>query len=286
MAIDQVSLAVTLRAWRDRLSPAAVGLPAGPGRRAAGLRREELADLAGISVDYLVRLEQGRAASPSEQVVAALARALQLDREERDHFYRLAVLRPPQDGMIVDHVPPGMQRLLIRLGETPVTVFSADWRLIWWNQSWAGLLGDPRRLPVADRSLVRSRFPVPGDGGPLALWPVISENVEATDRAVVADLRRAAGRYPNDPRLARLIQSRLAGNEHFAQLWRDGGVAGHREDRKVIQHPEIGDITVDCDVLNDSDTDLKVVAYTAAPGSEDETKLGLARVVGAQAAPA
>lgn len=186
--------------------------------------------------------------------------------------------------MIVDHVSPGMQRILVRLGETPVSVFSADWRLIWWNQSWAGLLGDPRRLPVGDRSLVCSRFPVPGDGGSLALWPVISENVEQTDRAVVADLRRAAGRYPNDPRLTKLIQARLSGNERFAELWRGGGVAGHREDRKVIRHPEIGDITVDCDVLNDSDTDLKLVVYTAAPGSEDETKLQLARVVGAQAA--
>jgi transcription regulator MmyB-like protein len=137
-----------------------------------------------------------------------------------------------------------MQRVLTRLGETPVGVFAAD---------------PPVRL--ADR-------------------PVISENREATDRAVVADLRRASARYPRDPRLAALIRSRLDGSARFAELWHDGAVGGHAEDRKTIKHPGIGDITVDCDVLNDSDTDLKIVIYTAAPGTEDATKLDLARVAG------
>ncbi len=97
MTTMQTSLAATLRVWRDRLAPAEVGLPAGRSRRAAGLRREELADLAGVSVDYVVRLEQGRATTPSGQVVAALARALQLARAERDHLHGLAGLQPPGD---------------------------------------------------------------------------------------------------------------------------------------------------------------------------------------------
>ena len=271
-----------LRAWRDRLSPAAVGLPAARARRAVGLRREDLSDLAGISVDYLVRLEQGRAERPSAQVIAALARALQLTLDERDHLYRLAGLAPPSDGMIADHIPPGMQRLLIRPGETPLGVFSADWRLIWWNQSWTALLGDPSAVPPDRRSLVRSRFPVAGDAGQITTHRVIAENAEATDRAVVADLRRAAGRFAADRRLAALIHGRLEGNPRFAQLWRDGVVAGHREDRKTICHPDAGDITVDCDVLSDSDTDLKVVIYTTEPGSQDETKLRFTRVIGTQ----
>jgi transcriptional regulator with XRE-family HTH domain len=100
MPTGETSFGATLRAWRDRLVPAAVGLPSGIARRAAGLRREELASLAGILVDYLVRLEQGRAGNPSAQVVAALGRALQLDRQERNHLYRLAGLQPPQDGLI------------------------------------------------------------------------------------------------------------------------------------------------------------------------------------------
>jgi hypothetical protein len=121
------------------------------------------------------------------------------------------------------------------------------------------------------------------DGGPslrLADRPVVSENREASDRAIVADLRRASARYPGDPRLAVLIRRTLDGNPRFAALWHAGAVGGHAEDRKTIRHPDIGDVTVDCDVLSDGDTDLKIVIYTAAPGSEDATKLDLALVAG------
>jgi transcriptional regulator with XRE-family HTH domain len=281
VSADETSLGATIRAWRDRLTPAEVGLPAGRGRRAVGLRREELSELAGISVDYIVRLEQGRAVTPSAQIVSALARALRLTRDERDHLYGLTGLQPPRDGTITDHIPPGMQRVLTRLGETPVAVFAADWRLIWWNRSWVALLGDPSSLAPEDRSLVRSRFPVADGRGRLAGWTVASENHEATDRAIVADLRRASARYPDDPRLTGLIRRTLDGNPRFSRLWHEGAVGGHAEDRKIIRHPGIGEITVDCDVLNDSDTDLKIVIYTAAPGSEDESKLDLARVAGA-----
>ena len=177
-----------------------------------------------------------------------------------------------------------MQRVLTRLGETPVAVFAADWRLIWWNRSWAALLGDPSGIAPEDRNLVKSRFPVAAGRSRLAAWPVVSEYGEASDRAVVADLRRASARYPGDTRLARLISQMLDGNERFARLWADAAVAGHAEDRKVIRHPDIGEITVDCDVLNDSDTDLKIIIYTAAPGSEDQAKLDLARVAGTRPA--
>src|ERR1700731_339706 len=160
MSADAVTLGATTHVWRDRLTPAAAGLPAGRARRTAGLRREDLAELAGVSVDYVVRLEQGRATTPSAQVLRALARALQLSRPERDHLYRLAGLQPPQDGAVSDHIPPGMQRVLTRLGETPVAVFAADWQLIWWNRGWAALLGDPSSVAAQDRNLVKARFPV------------------------------------------------------------------------------------------------------------------------------
>jgi transcriptional regulator with XRE-family HTH domain len=284
MNAGEASLGATIRAWRDRLTPAAAGLPAGRARRAAGLRREDLAELAGVSVDYVVRLEQGRARTPSPQVVSALARALQLSPHERDHLYLLAGLRPPQDGTITDHIPPGMQRVLTRLGETPVAVFAADWQLIWWNRGWAALLGDPSGVAAEDRNLVKARFPATAGRSQFTGWPVVSENGEATDRAVVADLRRASARYPGDARLAGLIRRSVEGNPRFAHLWRDGAVGRHTEDRKVIRHPDVGDITVDCDVLSDSDTDLKIVIYTAVPGSEDATKLDLARVVGVRPA--
>lgn len=281
MTSGETSLGTTIHAWRDRLTPAAVGLPTGRVRRAAGLRREELADLAGVSVDYVVRLEQGRATTPSAQVTAALARALQLTRPERDHLYRLAGLQPPRDGVISDHIPPGMQRVLTRLGDTPVAVFAADWRLVWWNPSWASVLGDPSAVPPDARSLIRARFPTPRDRGLTLTWPVVSDAGDAADRAIVADLRDATARYPDDLRLVELVRRTLDGNAHFAALWQTAAIGHHTEDRKTIQHPDIGPITVDCDVLADTDTALKIVIYTAAPGSDDETKLDLARVAGA-----
>ncbi|MEV5356998.1 helix-turn-helix transcriptional regulator [Streptomyces sp. NPDC052693] len=269
-----------IRMWRDRLPPSAAGLPVAHGRRAAGLRREELADLAGVSVDYIVRLEQGRATTPSASVVASLARALHLSIAERDHLYRLAKLVPPDKGTVSDHLPPGVQRVLARLGEVPAAVFAADWHLLWWNRGWAALLGDPSTAPPRLRNFARERFPV--DDGParLALWPVTETDPDATDAAVVADLRRATGRYPQDNRLATLIRELNAGNARFAKLWASGQVAAHREDHKTIQHPAVGPVTVDCDVLSDGDSDLKIVIMTAAPGSEDETKLQLTTVTG------
>ena len=275
---DELSLGAAIRVWRDRLTPEQVGLPSGHARRAAGLRREELADLASISVDYVVRLEQGRATTPSPQVVASLARALQLTNPERDHFYLLAGLKPPSDRVISDHIQPGMQRLLTRMGDTPIGVFAADWRLIWWNRSWVALLGDPSPIAPEQRSLVRARFPVAGEPGELAGWPVRSQRRDETDRAIVADLRRASARYPDDQRLAGLIHTTLAGNARFAELWESGEVAHHAEERKTIEHPTVGDVTVDCDVLSGGDSDLKAVIYTAVPGSEDATKLELALV--------
>ncbi|MFI6738540.1 helix-turn-helix transcriptional regulator [Nonomuraea sp. NPDC050451] len=256
------------------------GRPGSWGRRATGLRREELADLAGVSVDYIVRLEQGRATTPSASVVASLARALQLSTAERDHLYRRAQLVPPVGGAISDHLPPGVQRVLARLGDVAVAVFAADWQLVWWNRGWAALLGDPSASPPRLRNFARDRFPV--DAGPayLALWPVAEGDRDATDAAVVSDLRRATGRFPQDGRLATLIRDLNAGNRRFAELWATGEVAAHREDHKTIYHPSVGPVTVDCDVLTDGDSELKIVIMTAVPGSEDETKLRLTAVAG------
>jgi transcriptional regulator with XRE-family HTH domain len=269
-----------IRTWRERLPPSAAALPVGPARRAIGLRREELAELAGVSVDYVVRLEQGRATTPSAQVVASLARALQLTITERDHLYRLAHLVPPADGAISDHIPPGVHRVLTRLGDAAVAVFAADWRLIWWNRSWAALLGDPSSSPPRLRNFARDRFPVGAGPSRLARWPVTELDRDTTDAAIVSDLRRATGRFPQDARLAALIHELSTGNQRFAELWAIGTVAAHREDHKTIDHPSVGSVTVDCDVLTDGDSEHKIVIMTAVPGSSDETKLQLAVVTG------
>ncbi|WP_405976023.1 helix-turn-helix transcriptional regulator [Streptomyces sp. NBC_00988] len=269
-----LGLGATIRAWRERLSPSAVGLPSGRARRAAGLRREELAERAGMSVDYVVRLEQGRSTAPSAQVVASLARALQLTAVEREHLYRMAGLVPPNGEPIPDHLPSGVHRVLNRLGNVAVAVFAADWQLIWWNPGWAALLGDPSDKPPEQRNFARERFPI-GSGADVrvASWPVLVRNGAASDLAIVSDLRRATGRFPHDVRLAELIGQLTAGNETFARLWASGTVGAHREDRKTVEHPGVGPVDVDCDVLTDGDSDLKIVILTAAPGSSDEAGL-------------
>jgi len=277
---SEARLGTMIRTWRDRLPPSAAALPVGRARRAVGLRREELAELAGVSVDYVVRLEQGRATTPSESVAASLARALQLSNAERDHLYRLAHLAAPADDAISDHIPPGVHRVLTRLGDVAAAVFAADWQLIWWNRGWAALLDDPSSWPPRLRNFARSRFPTDADTPRLARWPVTETDRAATDAAVVSDLRRATGRFPRDTRLADLIRGLSAGNPRFAELWATGAVAAHREDHKTVHHPEIGPIAVDCDTLTDGDSELKIVIMSAVPGSPDETKLRLATIAG------
>ncbi|WP_371778681.1 helix-turn-helix transcriptional regulator [Streptosporangium subroseum] len=281
MTASHSGFGALLRTWRDRLSPADAGFTVTPGRRALGLRREELAQLAGLSVDYVLRLEQGRAKNPSAQVVGALARALQLSRAERDQLYRSAGLLPPQDGTISAHVPPSIQRLAVRLGDVPIGVFSADWTLVWWNTMWSALLGDPAVLPTAERNLARALF---GNGAAHAsMLPIRSERgQDAFEASIVADLKDAVSRYPADAQLDRLVHDLRGVSDAFARHWATGTAAQHTTDRKTIQHPEIGDILLDCDVLIVPGADLRMVTYTAAAGSSDAGKLDLLRVTGAR----
>ncbi|MGW1271502.1 helix-turn-helix transcriptional regulator [Streptomyces sp. NPDC002491] len=269
------TLGTALRRWRDRLSPVDVGRPARPGRRAAGLRREELAELAGLSVDYVVRLEQGRATSPSAQVVESLARALQLQPAERDYAYRLAGLLPPQEGTISTHVPAGVQRMLARLGEFPVGVFSADWTLLSWTPGWAVLLGDPGARTPAERNLARAVFATGPSG--LAAWPVLQEG-DALRPALVADLRTALVTYPRDRALTGLIEELRSTSAEFTRLWDKGAVGRHVSSRKTIVHPQVGEVTCDCDVLTVPGCDIRLVVYTVAAGSADAEKLEFLRV--------
>jgi hypothetical protein len=282
----EAALGQALRAWRDRLTPATVGLPGSRRRRAVGLRREEVAELAGVPLDYLVRLEQGRIGVPSTVVASSLARALRLTANERDELYRLAGFDPPRDGAISDHIPPGLQRVLTRLGETPVAVFAADWQLIWWNRTWSAVLGNPLTVAPEARNLVKARFPVASDRGRVSGWPVVSQNRAASDLSLVADLRRAAARYPGDARLSGLIRRCLDGNQRFAELWVSGGPdrhGGHGEVRSTIRHPGVGEIAVDRNILTDEDTELKAMIYTAEPGSADAAKIDMARAWAAAA---
>ena len=271
-------LATALRGWRARTRPEDSGLPAGSRRRTPGLRREELGALAGLSVDYVTRLEQGRARRPSTQVLGALARALRLDDDERAHLFRLAGAAPPGPDQVPTHLPPSVQRLLDRLVDVPVSVWDAAWELLAWNPLWAGLMGEPSPTPGRQRNLLWNHFT--GGTGPLVRS---EDDVRAFEEAAVADLRAAAGRYPGDPDLRRLLADLRRTSDRFREVWDAGAVGVHRSDRKTIRHREVGVLTLDCDVLTVQGSDLRIVAYTAPPGSRGADALALLRVMGTTA---
>ncbi|MGW1214974.1 helix-turn-helix transcriptional regulator [Streptomyces sp. NPDC002499] len=270
-------LGQALRRWRDRVSPESAGLPAGGHRRAAGLRREELALLAGISADYITRLEQGRSTNPSAQVVEAFARALRLSGDERAFLFRLAGLVPPGPETVPAYITPSVQRLLDRLVTTPVGVYDAGWTLLLANPMYAALMGDPSGRRGFERNGVWRNFLGPGS------------RVRHTPReladfqtAIVSELRAATVRYPADPQLQRLVTELRTHSPRFAELWESGAVARNEGSRKVVDHPQVGTLTLDCDILNVSGNDLHLMIYTAEPGTEDAEKLALLGVLGTQ----
>lgn len=233
--------------------------------------------LAGLSVDYVIRLEHGRAMRPSAQVVGALARALQLSRSERDLLFTSAGLLPPRDSLVSAHVPDSVQRLVNRLADIPIGVFAVDWTLLMWNRPWTALHGDAAVLPVAERNLARMIF---GDGpGARALRPSFSDDAGRFERSIVADLRAAVARHPHDQSLRAMIDELAGASAHFAQLWADTSPAEHVSQRKTIAHPRVGEITLDCDVLDVPGAGLHIITFTAAAGSEDQGKLDLIRAV-------
>nr|WP_200876369.1 helix-turn-helix transcriptional regulator [Amycolatopsis rifamycinica] len=269
----------TLRRWRDRVAPEAVGVPAGRRRRASGLRREELAALAGVSTDYLTRLEQGRARAPSPQVVESLARALRLADAERDLLYRLAGHAAPGPDVVPSRVTPSVQRLLDRLSHTPVVVYDATWTLVLANAPYNALMGDTTTWGGLERNAVwRNLARLPS-----RVVHTPREQAEHEAR-LVADLRLTASRYPADRALRRLLADLAAGSARFAELW-DAEAPPPPADpsrRKTIDHPAVGLINLDCDTLLVALDDLRISVYTAEPGSEDADRLALAAVLGTQ----
>jgi len=269
---------MAVRRWRDRVAPEAVGVPLGSRRRAKGLRREELAGLTGISVDYLTRLEQGRATSPSAQVVEALARALRLGDDEREQLFHLAGLAAPGPGTVPTRITPSVQRLLDRLANTPVAVFDAAWNLLVANTPYDAVMGETSRSRGLERNGVWRNL-----SGATTRVVHTPEELQDFHAGMVADLRMTAARYPADPGLRRLI-TELQTLPEFVELWENAAPSGDREQsrHKIIDHPEVGSITLDCDTLVVARDDLRIMVYTAEPGSAAAERLALAIVLGTQ----
>jgi transcriptional regulator with XRE-family HTH domain len=269
-----------VRRWRDRVVPETVGVPEGRRRRAAGLRREELAGLAGISADYLTRLEQGRATSPSAQVVESLSRALRLPDAERDLLYRLAGHTTPGRDVVPTRIPPSVQRLLDRLAGTPVAVYDATQTLIVANAPYDALMGAASSWRGIERNAIWRHLVGPGTR--VVHTPQEQADLEAR---LVADLRLTAARYPADRTVKRLVSELAAKSPRFVEVWESGDADPPRDTarRKTIDHPAVGRITLDCDALLVAADDLRVMVYTAEPGTEDAERLALAVVLGTQA---
>ncbi|GAB2700743.1 helix-turn-helix transcriptional regulator [Kitasatospora kifunensis] len=277
--VDRRELAAFLRSRRERITPADVGLPAGPRRRTPGLRREEVATLAYISTEYYTRLEQARAPRPSREVLAGITRALRLSDAERDHLHHLAGEPPGPAPGPSREVRQSILDLLNRLPQTAAFVTSAAYEVIAWNDLAAALMEDFSAVPRRERNLVRRVFL---GSRPLAQRLYGVSNADSFARTAARRLRATAARYPDDPEVAALVAELLAGSAEFVQLWASHDVSAEHTLVKAFQHPVVGPITLNCDVLEIPDRDQQMVLYTAAPGSPSEEALRLLAVIGTQ----
>ncbi|MFJ4879490.1 helix-turn-helix transcriptional regulator [Streptomyces sp. NPDC088745] len=270
-----------LRARRGRVAPERVGIAVGRRRRVQGLRREELAQLAGISVDYYVRLEQGRATQPSPEVLDALARALGLGAAERAHLSALAgtgagpgpvpTAVGTAEAVPAARVGPVLRQILRSLDRLPVIATNHRLDVVAWNALGAELLGGlqgphPRR----DRNNARFLFLDPASR-------VVHPEWEARAREAVGLLRMAAGRHPDDTALLALVAELAALSEEFRAVWDSGEVTMCAAGRKSLHHPATGPLTLDFETLQvpaaPGQSGLVVHVYSAEEGTPEAAAL-------------
>ena len=253
--LNRAELATFLRARRERLRPAEAGLPDGQRRRTPGLRRQEVAQLAGMSIDYYIRLEQGRGPRPSRQVLAALARALMLSADERAYLYRIGGESLPDAAAPVRSVPAGISHLLELMPFTPAYVVSACYDILAWNRLAIHFIGDPSALPASSRNMIRWMFSQDIDE---TYWS--DADALAFTRSAVADLRAAYARYTGQPEVSALVTELLALSPRFSSLWSECEVAERRPMAKRFVHPLAGPLEFTCQVLTVAHTDQRLIA--------------------------
>ncbi|MEV1003852.1 helix-turn-helix transcriptional regulator [Nonomuraea sp. NPDC050202] len=278
--MEREQLADFLRRRREAIRPAEVGLADSPRRRTSGLRREEVAMLAGMSVDYVVRLEQGRSSQPSTQLLGALARALRLSDDERGHLFHLAGHQPPPADGVARLARAGLMRMLDLLGDTPAVVMSDLGEVLAQNRPALLLMGDLTHFSGDRRYIVYRWFT---DPAARAAHP--PEEQDQQDRQIVADLRAVAGRRAGDPTVAGLIDRLQTESADFRRLWAEHEVAVRRASRKTLLSPRVGRLVMDCETLITPDQGQQLLVFTPA---DDETRerLDLLRVLGLEEFPA
>jgi transcriptional regulator with XRE-family HTH domain len=258
------------------LQPGDVGLEAGARRRTPGLRRTEVARLAGLSIEYYIRLEQARPPSPSRQVLEALCRALRLSRDERTYMFHLAGQTPAATTRPSHEVGAGIVHLLASLQDTPALVIDPKHDVLAWNPMAAALFTDFSALRPTQRNLFRQIFT-----NPAALASISPQERTAFVHQAVGDLRAAHARYPNDPSIHALITDLHTASDEFAALWQRH-VQMRRHTTKQMHHAIVGTLELDCQTLEIPDHDQRLLLYTAAPGTPSHASLQLLRVLGTQ----
>jgi transcriptional regulator with XRE-family HTH domain len=256
-----------LKARRAQLTPHQVGLPdTGAHRKVAGLRREEVAQLAAISVDYLTRLEQGRVQA-SASVLITLARALRLDDDQQTYLYELVGKAPRSRRHPAQKARPAMRRLLDQLTQTPAVVLGRRLDILAWNAGATALYTDFARLPARRRNYVRLLFTDPAVRALHADW-------EHDARTVVASLRMEAAKDPGDPELAVLVGELSVQDADFRTWWATHQVTGAGYGTKHYRHPLVGDLTLDCDTWDSPDgSGQRLMVLTAEPGTPSHERL-------------
>lgn len=276
--MDRAQLADFLRRRREALQPEDVGLGRGSRRRTRGLRREEVAALSDMSVDYYSRLEQSRGPQPSEQMLTAIARGMRLTVAERDHLFRLAGHTAPARIRRSDHVSPGLMRVLDRLADTPAQVMNEFGETLVQTPAARVLFGDEPGTEGLMRSVVYRWFMAPE-------WRDVYPREDHPDhaRTFTADLRAVYAKHGPRSRAGALVDALLAGSPEFVEIWQEHEVASKHEREKRLQHPEVGVMDLQCQMLVDPDQSHVLLVLTATPGTESYDKLQLLSVIGTQA---
>jgi transcriptional regulator with XRE-family HTH domain len=275
---QQNELGAFLRSRRDRLRPSDVGLTAGPRRRTPGLRRDEVAMLANMSSDYYERIEQGRGPQPSPPMLGAIARALRLTLAERDHVYTLAGHPAPEPHTALGYADPGLMTVLDALAERiPALIADDIHNVVGQNPLNVALLGQ-----LVGEPGLRSNFLWHWFLDPDYATLYAPNDREQLSRNYAAELRVAAARRPDDRAVTTLVDELQTKSADFARAWERNEVGTAMKTRKVLQHPLVGVLDCECDVVINPASGQRLVLFRGTPGTDTSERLAMLHVLGTQ----